>query len=668
MKQKNMILSNLTALSLNILLVFGLYTLCRLLFVWCNAGLYENLSFGNLMHLLAAGLIFDSSAIFYTNALVIILFLFPLHWKEKRWFYTTNRWIYTIVNTIALLANICDMVYFAYTGKRTTCSVFAEFSNEGGNMMKIMGEQIVANWPLALVFLLFVAALWLGFRNPQKQATKPARLAVYYPVMLAILLATVYFVWGQMRGGYTFATRPITISNANKYASTPAEAGAILNTPFSLIRTLGKKPLVTPQYMSDEEAEQIFSPLHSPQDGKEFRPMNVVVLIMESFSKQHMGFYNDLMKENGGTCNWHTYTPFLDSLIAQSGYTFRYSFANGRKSIEGMPSVLSSIPNFVEPFFLTPASMNSISGIARELAENKGYHTAFFHGAENGSMGFEAFAKSTGFVQYFGRTEYNQAPHYDGDKDFDGTWAIFDEPFLQFYADRMNEMKEPFVTAVFTASSHSPFPIPEQYKGVFPKGMERIQECVAYSDHALRKFFAKASTMDWYKNTLFVITADHVSAPTDKFYLTTLGHYSVPIIFYAPGLKDLKGYEADMVVEQTDIMPTILGLLGYDKPYIAFGNDLFSIPREKSYALHWVPEFDGYEFVKGKYLMRFDGKEIMSVFDYRDDILQTEDIKDVMPRGTRDSLEREMKAVIQQYMRCMNGDKLTVKRYNAASK
>lgn len=663
-----MILSNLVALFLNILLVFVLYTVCRLLFIWCNAGLYEGLSFAHLMHLLGAGLIFDSSAIFYTNILIIVFFLLPLHWKERKGFYTFCRWLFTIVNAVALVANICDMVYFAYTGKRTTCSVFAEFSNEGGNMANIMGEQILANWPLAIVFVLFVAALWCGFRNPQKHAPKLPKLTVYYPAMLALFLALGYVVWGQMRGGYTFATRPITISNANKYADTPAEAGAILNTPFSLIRTIGKKPLVTPQYMSDEEAEAIFSPLHTPREETTFRPMNVVVLIMESFSKQHMGFYNDQMKENGGTCNWHTYTPFLDSLTAQSGYTFRYSFANGRKSIEGMPSVLSSIPNFVEPFFLTPASMNSISGIARELAENKGYSTAFFHGAENGSMGFEAFARSSGFDGYFGRTEYNQDPHYDGDKDFDGTWAIFDEPFLQFYADRMEEMKEPFVTALFSASSHSPFPIPEQYKGVFPKGMERIQECVAYSDHALRKFFEKASKMAWFENTIFVITADHVSAPTDKFYLSTLGHYSVPIILYAPGLKELRGYEAEKVAEQTDIMPTILGLLGYDKPYIAFGNDLFSIPTEKSYALHWVPEFDGYEFVKGTYLMRFDGKEIMSVYDYRNDILQTQDIKETMPRGTRDSMEREMKAIIQQYMRCMNGDRLTAERYSSASK
>ena len=112
--------------------------------------------------------------------------------------------------------------------------------------------------------------------------------------------------------------------------------------------------------------------------------------------------------------------PFLSEL-AQKGMTFEYSYSSGRKSIDGMPSVLSSIPSFVEPFFLTPASMNDLSGIAGELSRNKGYTSAFFHGAENGSMGFQAFAKATGFQEYYGRTEYNQDPRYHGDDDFDGT-------------------------------------------------------------------------------------------------------------------------------------------------------------------------------------------------------------------------------------------------------
>lgn len=215
----------------------------------------------------------------------------------------------------------------------------------------------------------------------------------------------------------------------------------------------------------------------------------------------------------------------------QHSATYLYSYCNGRKSIDGMPSILSSIPMFVEPFFLTPASMNNVSGLAGEL-KKKGYYSAFFHGAENGSMGFQAFARTTGFTDYFGRTEYNADKRFGGDKDFDGTWAIWDEPFMQFYATKMGEMKQPFMTALFTASSHHPYVIPEQYKKVFPEEGIVIHKCIRYTDNALRKFFAKAKTMPWYKNTLFVITSDHTNLSDHAYYQTDLGGFCSPIIFF----------------------------------------------------------------------------------------------------------------------------------------
>jgi phosphoglycerol transferase MdoB-like AlkP superfamily enzyme len=368
-----------------------------------------------------------------------------------------------------------------------------------------------------------------------------------------------------------------------------------------------------------------------------------------------------------------TFTPFLDSLITHAALTWHYSYANGRRSIEGMPSILSSLPNFVEPLFLTPASLNKLSGLARELDEHKGYTTAFFHGAQNGSMGFQAFAKSTGFGKYYGRTEYNNDASqlmdngkrvgdkwFHGDDDFDGTWAIWDEEFLQYYALTMSTMKEPFMTAVFTASSHAPCKVPERYKGVFPKGEDPVQECVAYSDNALRRFFDTASRQPWFKNTLFVITADHTSGPVDPFYKTTLGGYCVPIVLYAPGDSTLRGYDRKRVVEQADIMPTVLGYLHYDHPYVAFGKDMLTLPVEDSYALHWVPGLNGYEYVKGDYVLHFDGQQVTAAYRYRTDSLLQHNIVGTMPQDTLRQMTRQMQSEIQQYMQRMNRNELTI--------
>ena len=635
------------------------YTLCRGVFLILNWSLYAGtLTWGHGMKLFGAGLLFDTPAILYTNAIILVMFLLPLHWKEHPVYYRVARWIYTIVNSIAVYMNLMDCVYFPFTGKRTTTSVFAEFSNEStGEMLKIFGGQFLSHWYLVLLAALVTWAFWKLFRPIPKSVERPSHKPRYYTIQVISLFVTIPLCIAAIRGGVTKSTRPITISNANQYVNRPAETGIVLNTPFSIFRTLKKTPFVVPDYMSDEEATAIYTPLHQPNDSAAFTPRNVVVLILESFSKQHIGFYNKTLR-NG---TYHGFTPFLDSLITDGAMTYRYSYANGRKSIEGMPSVLSSLPNFVEPLFLTPASLNVMSGLARELGENKGYNTAFFHGAQNSSMGFHAFARATGFQRYYGREEYNADPNFHGDDDFDGTWAIWDEEFFQFYAQQMNTMKEPFMTALFSASSHDPFVVPEKYKGRFPQGESPLQECIAYTDYALKRFFEEASKQPWFKNTLFVITADHVSQQIDPFYCTTLGNYCVPIILYAPGDPSLHGYDEQQVVEQIDIMPTVLGYLHYDKPYIAFGRDMISGQANDGFALHWLPESSSYEYVWGDYALQFDGKEVTSAYAFRTDSTFAHNVLGRIPPATRNRMERHMKSFIQQYMQRMTTDQLTIK-------
>lgn len=647
----------LVALLWNLLVAYIAYTLCRGVFLILNWPLYAGtLTWSHRLSLFGAGLRFDTPAILYTNAIILLMFLLPLHWKEHPGYYRIARWIYTVVNSIAVYMNLMDCVYFPFTGKRTTASVFAEFSNEGtGEMLKILGSNFFSHWYLVLLAGLVTWAFWKLFRPKPEWVTLPVRLPRYYLIQTLSLLLAIPLCIGAIRGGFTKATRPITISNANQYVNRPAETGIVLNTPFSIMRTLKKTPFVVPDYMSDVEAQALYTPLHEPADSAAFTPRNVVVLILESYSKQHIGFYNKTLR--GGS--YKGFTPFLDSLLTTSAMTWRFSYANGRKSIEGMPSVLSSLPNYVEPLFLTPASLNAMSGLARELGENKGYTTAFFHGAQNSSMGFHAFARATGFQQYYGRDEYNADPNFHGDADFDGTWAIWDEEFFQFFAQQMSQMQEPFMTALFSASSHDPFVVPEKYKDRFPQGERPLQQCIAYTDYSLKRFFETASQQPWFKNTLFVITADHVSQQIDPFYCTTLGNYCVPIILYAPSDASLHGYDEERVVEQIDIMPTVLGYLHYDKPYIAFGRDMMG--KDDGFALHWLPESSSYEYVWGNYALQFDGKDVTAAYQFRTDSTFSHNVLPLMPTDTRDRMERHMKSVIQQYMQRMTTDRLTVK-------
>ena len=642
MKIKPTIYATSLSAFINLMWAYVAYFVCRLAYGienWSVLG--GNFTSGNMGEVLKGGLMFDTSAIMYTNSLYMVLMLFPLHVKECRGWQKMAKCVFVIVNALAICINLADSVYFKYTGRRTTATIFSEFGNEG-NLGSVIGVEFLNHWYLVLLAIGLIVALAKLYAMPSS-VLKINSMFKYYVVQLLALLLFLPMCIGGMRGGLTKAVRPITISNANQYVDRPEDAALVLNTPFSLIRTIGKNVFVIPNYMEEDRLNEVYSPVRqSVADSVAAKKKNVVVVIVESFGSEYIGALND----------YEGYTPFLDSLISKS-LIWEHSFGNGRKSIDGMPSVLSSIPMFVEPFFLTPASVNNVGGLARELVKD-GYNSAFFHGAKNGSMGFQAFSRATGFEDYFGRTEYNQDNRFQGDADFDGMWAIWDEPFLQYMALTMNEFREPFVSAVFTASSHHPYKIPEAYQEIYPEEGLVMHKCVRYTDHALKRFFETASKQPWFKNTLFVLTADHTNLSEVPEYQTSLGGFRVPIVFFDPSGEMPTG-QREGIAQQIDIMPTVLGYLGYTQPYVAFGFDLFHTPAEDTWAVNYLNGI--YQYVKGDYLIQFDGVALKAVYRFREDKLLEHNLMDKVDVS---DLVEELKAIIQSYMQRMNTNALVM--------
>ena len=652
-------LAPLTAMLCNLGIAYILYFLARIIYLLVNYSYFEQgLSFSHLMEMLGGGLVFDTSAILVTNIPYIVLMLLPWHRKENNTYLQICKWVFIIINGLALAINLCDSVYFRYTMRRTTTTVFSEFSNEG-NLGSIFLTETLHHWYLVFAFALLICGVWKLYVKTGLE-WKRLRPWPYALTVFLSLAAFAPFVVAGIRGGFTTAVRPITISNANQYVNRPIEAALVLNTPFSLYRTIGKAVFVVPDYYQNEqEMEAIYSPVHTGLSGISgesrdtiapgFIKKNVVVLIVESFGREYIGALNKTL-ENG---QYRGYTPYVDSLIAKS-VTFSHTYCNGRKSIDGMPSILSSIPMFVEPFFLTPASMTHVSGIASILAA-EGYQTAFFHGAQRGSMGFQAFSRATGFQDYYGREDYDADTRFGGDEDFDGMWAIWDEPFLQYYATKMSEMKEPFMTAVFTASSHHPYVIPEKYKAQYPEEGIIIHKCIRYTDMAIGKFFEKASREPWFNNTIFVLTSDHTNLSDHAFYETDLGGFCSPIIIYEPGNAERQPEIQDKIAQQIDILPTIMGMLHYPKPYFGFGVDVLNTPAEDTWAVNYLNGI--FQYVKQGHVLQFDGTQTKAVYALSDSLMKQNLIGKVPQQP---QMERELKAIIQQYMTRMTQDKLSV--------
>ena len=634
----------------NLLLVMALYTITRLFFYWVNIDLYPNVSTSHLFEMLAGGLRFDLTALLYLNSLYLVLVLLPLPTtiRNHKKYLCGVKWTFFLPNIVGVIANCMDIVYVRFTDRRTTCTIFTEFQNDG-NLLNIIGQSMWQYWYVT-VFGIVIIALFIVCTRKKWEVNTTSKGWVYYLVETALMLVTIYFIVIGIRGGFGKYTRPITISNAMQYADTPQETAILLNTPFSLMKSLENTTYVHPYYFSNEEAEAIFSPIHCDKIKGNGRMghTNVVVLILESFSKEYIGFYNQHIDEYNG------YTPFLDSLLTHC-ITYKHSFASGRKSIDAMPSILSSIPMLIEPYIVTPYSTNAVSSLA-ECLHREGYYTAFFHGAPKGSMGFQAYARSAGFDDYFGMDEY------DGIDAFDGTWAIWDEEFLHYYARCMDTMCQPFMTAVFTASSHHPFRIPRKYEGKFPKGDIPIHQCIGYTDHALQEFFAYAQRQDWYENTLFILTADHTNENFLHEYNNAKGLYEIPIAFYSPRWNQSKLVN-ESAISQTDIMPSVLAYLGYDKPFFAFGENALTQEKKHPWAICYNHPI--YQLFTDSLLIQFDGSNIRAVYNYQEDPFLQNNIS-----ATTDTQAEEtyLRAYIQQYIYRITTNQLTIETNGSTSR
>lgn len=612
-----------------IAIVYLLLTVTRISFYIYNASLFPDITFTNFLTILRGGLKFDTTAIIYLNLVYILMYCIPLRIKYTRIWQTVAQWIFIITNSVGILANCADTIYYQFTLKRTTSLVFSQFSNEE-NMFSLWMQFIAQWWYMVIFFIILVALLiFLYNRFEIKNATPNNRY--FYGSSIGLMVLVLILCFGGVRGGFRHSTRPISLADAGEYVSKPNEMAIVQNTPFTMIRTIGKKGLTPIHYFEDDEETKLyFSPYHKGNSSDEMKKYNVVIFILESWGREYVGFLNKDIPEYSG------YTPFIDSLMGQS-LVFKYAYANGRKSIDAIPSVVAGIPYVKVPYVLSHYSSNNTCSLAKYLGL-EGYYSAFFHGAPNGSMGFQSFTHLTGFDDYFGKNEYNN------DDDFDGIWGIWDEEFFHFFADKMNTFKEPFFTTVFSLSSHHPFKVPERYEGVFPEGPLPVHKCIGYTDNALRQFFNYAKTMPWYENTLFVFTADHASVAYLEEYKNDPGAFAIPIFFYRPD-NSLKNVDSTTIAQQTDILPSVLSYLNYPHDFVAFGKNVFDTCHANK-AINYTNE--NFQCFYKDFVLQFDEKKTLSLYNFKTDRYFQSNLLDC---GLKEQTEMEnyTKAFIQEY-------------------
>lgn len=612
------------------------YTLARLEFFLWNRAHYRERTGSEILWSFLVGWRFDISAVLMLMAPMLLLSLFPWPARWERPWRIVMWWLFFVMQGPLLVVNLVDTELINFVGRR--------FSYDGLFIMNEVpgkvGNFFFSYWALfsfnALLFVLLgVLAYLILFKMKSPRLLEKASPKLWLAHAFLCFVAVVIAVVG-IRGG--LQRKPLSFVHANVFAA-PVLNNLVLNSTFTFIKSVKEDSLKKEIFFSDanEMLKHLNGSLPGPSlmEGHRFaEKQNVVILILESFGAEYLGPYKG-----------QTYTPFLDSLSEKS-LVFHQAFANGRRSIEGVAAVMGGVPALMnEPFISSHFMSNYFLGLGTLLSQQS-YHTSFFHGANNGSMYFDSFMQSAGVEHYFGSQEFPDSSQHDG------VWGIWDEPFLQFMAQKLNQFPQPFMSSVFTLTSHQPFKVPAAYEKTLPEGPLPILKTVAYTDQSLRQFFAEAEKQPWYQNTLFIITADHTAAHFRDGYQSDWGDYHIPMIFFHPRMK-WPAVDRDQVVQQIDILPSILDFLGLpqkDKNFL--GSSVF-VPGAKSATV----------FIDGRYLLfsrdfflKWGSDASAPQMFASQDLLEQRPLTG--PEGPREELEKRLKASIQYFNQGMWDNKL----------
>ncbi|MCC2678985.1 MAG: putative sulfatase [Pseudobdellovibrio sp.] len=508
---------------------FSVYTLVRAVFYIWNKSSLSNLQTMDVLWAFLHGWRFDLSVLSVLVGLCFLGLVWLGHIRILK-----NLWLglFITLNSAFLFLNFADIELYNFTAKRFTASSFFLLSDGKASNLIAPYLTLAGTCFLTVAVYIFLAGTLAKRYNEKFELYKKAVFS--FIILIVSVIAS--------RGG--FQHKPLTFVDAKLFDNSYGN-NLILNSTFTVFKSATHRSLDKSTYFAADEMLSYLNARTPKTVTTGDEKLNIVILVLEGFSDEYTKLKNPEP------------TPFLNKLRSE-GADFKSAYANGRRSIEGIAAILSGIPALMEePFINSEFSANQIIGLGT-LLTSEGYHTSFFHAANSGSMHFDSFTKSVGINNFYSKADYPNAA------DDDGTWGIFDEPFLKWTCDRVSGFHQPFFTTVFTLSSHQPYKLPATYIEKFKDDRLEILKTIQYTDYSLEKFFECARTKEWYGNTLFILTADHTGPEYDKTG-GFVSRYRVPFVMYGPGLSWLKKLNTNQPVQQIDVLPTILDVLNIEQ-------------------------------------------------------------------------------------------------------
>lgn len=301
------------------------------------------------------------------------------------------------------------------------------------------------------------------------------------------------------------------------------------------------------------------------------RPYNIVILLEESLGAEYVGCLEGLKL-----------TPEFDKL-AKEGLLFTNLYSTGTRSVRGIEAVVTGfLPSPSESVVKLNNSQTNFYTIA-SLLKRKGYDTSFIYGGMNNFDNMGSFFNGNGFDYLIDEDNFDSKKSI-----FHGTWGWCDEDVMKKANTYFSSLKtKPFVSLIFSSSNHEPFEYPEGRIKLYDKQKNTVNNAMKYADYSIGKFFEMAKKEAYYKNTIFVIIADHNTRTYGK-HLVPIHKFHIPALIIGPNFP--KGEKYTKLCSQIDIQPTVLSKIGMNVSTPMPGRNLFELP----------------ENVKGRAIMQFN--------------------------------------------------------------